>query len=284
MNSIVEKNNIALNNSDLWKELELNEIRYWSTIYKAAKEKMYNASNIGYVNIDNGDVFTGWMSDVDILAYNRTLGIGLNKSANPYLLDLIISKYKRAGVPRFFVQVCPAAKPEDIHFLLTDKGFLYYNNWVKLYRDRNKKIPEVKTNLSIERVKKEHARLFGKIITEAFDWPVHLQEVFANSVGEPGYYHYFANLNDIPVAAAALYIHDKYASMAIAGTLPQFRGQGAQNLLLAHRMRDAMDLGCQHIISETAEETVEKQVQSFRNMRKLGFEVAYKRPNYIYYN
>ena len=281
MKSTANQNNIIIKNSELWKDLEYNEIRYWSTLYKAAKSRGFDPAEINYS--EEGDIFSGWMKKIDILAFNRSFGIGLNQPVDHKTFDRIINQYKAAGIPRFFLQVNPAAKPLEIHSLLLSKGFTHHNNWVKLYRDRTAHIPAVKTNLTVERVKKETAGLFGKIIIEAFNWPVYLKDIFASSVGEPGYHHYFATLNDIPVAAAALYIHDKYASMAIAGTLPHFRGQGAQNLLLTQRLKDAMDSGCEHFVSETAEETVEKQVQSFRNMRKLGFEIAYKRPNYIYY-
>jgi hypothetical protein len=37
------------------------------------------------------------------------------------------------------------------------------------------------------------------------------------------------------------------------------------------------------MIAETAEEKPDKPVASYRNMRRMGFEIAYLRPNYIYY-
>jgi hypothetical protein len=33
---------------------------------------------------------------------------------------------------------------------------------------------------------------------------------------------------------------------------------------------------------ETAEDTVQRDAPSFRNMQRLGFEVAYARPNYLW--
>jgi hypothetical protein len=35
-------------------------------------------------------------------------------------------------------------------------------------------------------------------------------------------------------------------------------------------------------IDQTAEDTVSRDAPSFRNLRRLGFEVAYARPNYLW--
>jgi ribosomal protein S18 acetylase RimI-like enzyme len=47
-------------------------------------------------------------------------------------------------------------------------------------------------------------------------------------------------------------------------------------------MKDAADAGCRWVSVETAEDTVTKDAPSFRNLRRLGFEVAYRRPNYLW--
>lgn len=101
-------------------------------------------------------------------------------------------------------------------------------------------------------------------------------------MGLSGYRHYLAFDKDTPVAAAALHIDGKYASLAFAGTLSEYRGQGAQGLLLKARINDAVNAGCQYIFSETAEEMPERSVASYRNMRRFGLEEAYLRENWIY--
>lgn len=70
--------------------------------------------------------------------------------------------------------------------------------------------------------------------------------------------------------------------MAIAATLPEFRGRGAQSVLLARRMEAARQLGCRYAVVETAAEQPGKVVQSYRNVQRLGFQLAYLRPNYLY--
>jgi ribosomal protein S18 acetylase RimI-like enzyme len=87
---------------------------------------------------------------------------------------------------------------------------------------------------------------------------------------------------DTPVAAAALYTNGIFGSMVIAGTQAEHRGKGAQSALLAKRIEAAKASGCKYISTETAEEKPGKGVQSYRNMKRFGFEVAYLRPNYIW--
>ena len=74
---------------------------------------------------------------------------------------------------------------------------------------------------------------------------------------------------------------DAWAEFGYAAVLPEARGRGIQAALIAARIRAARDSGCKWISMETAEETLEKPSYSFRNARKMGFEVVYLRPNYL---
>jgi hypothetical protein len=47
-------------------------------------------------------------------------------------------------------------------------------------------------------------------------------------------------------------------------------------------MRDAAGDGCRWVSVETAEQTPEREAPSFRNLTRLGFTVAYRRPNYLW--
>ena len=71
------------------------------------------------------------------------------------------------------------------------------------------------------------------------------------------------------------------ASMAFAGTLSAFRGMGAQGLLLKKRLIDAGHAGAKYITSETAQPQPDKEVKSYKNMIKFGFEIAYQRQNWL---
>ena len=73
------------------------------------------------------------------------------------------------------------------------------------------------------------------------------------------------------------------ACQSFAATLPDYRGLGAQSALIARRFQDAAEAGCKWMVVETAEDKPERPVASYRNLKRLGFELAYLCPNYIYY-
>jgi GNAT superfamily N-acetyltransferase len=154
---------------------------------------------------------------------------------------------------------------------------------MKLYRPVEK-LPQADTSLVIEQIGPDYSEFFSDIIVRSFEWPEALKPLIAVPIGKPGWLHYLAYRNHIPVACAALFIREEIASLAFAATLPEARGLGAQSALINRRINDAAEAGCRWIISETAEEKPEKPVTSYRNLRKYGFRVAYLRPNYIFVN
>jgi GNAT superfamily N-acetyltransferase len=262
----------------LQKALEQNEANYWHSLYiKRANDLCGTRANI------IGGAFAGMMSEIDMLACNRVLGLGMSSPATESQLDAIIDTYITAKVTRFLVQISPYNQPKNIQQMLEQKGFSHYNNWAKLYRKAEAPIPPVRTELTVVEIGEDRAEEYGKMVVQCFEWDERLAGAFAGTVGAPGYKTYFALDGQNPVGVAALYTNGMYASMAIAGTLPGHRGKGAQSALLARRIADAKALGCQHIMVETAEEKPDKPVISYRNMRKFGFEIAYLRPNYIFY-
>ncbi len=61
------------------------------------------------------------------------------------------------------------------------------------------------------------------------------------------------------------------AYLGLAGTLPEHRGKGAQNVLLAARIRRAAELGCDLVITETGERREDRPSGSYRNILRAGF-------------
>ena len=257
--------------------LEESEIAYWSKYYQT------QAPMKSYANVIAG-AFAGAVPKQDILSMNRVIGLGIRQTVKPLHIDDIIRFYTLAGTKRFFVQLSPHVIQDDLRDILRDRGFQHHNNWVKLWKKADMPIPEVETELTAVRIGLEEASTYGQIIFDSFDWQDDcLVDWLASTVGRVGYRHYLAFSQHQPVAAAALYLKDGNASLAFAGTLPSYRGRGAQGLLLKTRMHDAQQAGCQYIFSETAEEMPERSVASYRNMRRFGMEEAYLRENWIYH-
>jgi len=256
--------------------LEFSEAKYWGKLY----DSISSLDAYGYFI---AGAFASALPEIDILAMNRVIGLGLKDPATPDDIDRIQSFYRDIGAKRFFIQVSPLADQQDLPGILKEKGFRYHNNWTKLLRTPGTPLPDVETSLSIEKAGPESAETYGRIIVESFEWEdERLIDWFAASVGRQGYRHYLVKHRNHAVAAGALHVSGSVASMALAGTLREYRGMGAQSLLLKTRIQRAEDTGCTIIVSETAEEKPDKPVPSYRNMRRFGFEVAYLRQNWIY--
>jgi len=263
---------------DLTRALEQVEAAVWTDLYRAAAPDDIDACELDVTTVEAATVMTAGL--VDVLGFNRVVGLGISAPATEAALDAIIQHYDAAAVPRFFVQLSPAATPAALFEWIGQRGLRHYNNWVKLFRPVGDP-PEAATDLHIEPVGPEHAHTFADLVAPAFDWPDTVRPWMARTVGRPSWHHYVALDGDTPAATAAMHVRGRYGYLGPAATHPDFRRRGAQSALIARRLRDAAALGCEMLITETAEDRPEAPSPSFRNLRRAGFQVAYVRPNYI---
>lgn len=263
-------------NTDLTCALEEQEAIYWSKLYD-------NRGTLKcYANSLSGS-FSGAVPEIDILALNRVIGLGITHPILPQTLDEAIHFYQKVGAKRFFIQLSPQVLNPELREILTKKRFRHHNNWAKLVRSSEVQVPVVESHLEVVRLTPAMAREYGALICNSFEWADdRLIDWLGASVGKPGYMHFAALNEGKTVAAAALHCAGDYAAMAFAGTLPEYRGMGAQSLLLQRRILEARKNGCRYILSETAENRPERPVSSYRNMIRFGFEEAYLRENWIW--
>ena len=266
-------------NIEFLRKFEQKEIDYWSDYYSMSEKNILEECGI-YSSRDSSG-FNSAMSNIDILAFNRVIGLGAFEEITEEQIESIINFYKQRNVPRFFVQVPPFAAPNNFESLLGSKGFKFHNNWVKLYKEIDDFYPEVETDLEIITATEEHKNIFSEIIYKAFEWPKNIGKVLSQTLSKGDWKHFIALDSDKPIAVSALHIKNELASLAIAGTLPEHRGKGAQNVLIAKRINYAKQTGCKYMVVETAEDIPGNPSQSFKNIIKKGFEVAYSRANYL---
>lgn len=262
------------------KTLELHEARHWRSIYLNAGEALQRKLGLAAKQID--DTICIAASKMDVLAFNRAIGGGLSNPLNPKQLGKVIRFYRDHGVSRFFLQLCPETVFPEILELLADTGFTHYNNWCKYFMEIDKYHPLPDTDLSVVRVQPDNVDQFVRIMNLSFDFGYEPEDLVASTYGQPESHFYLAMDKNRPVAAASMCVYGDHALLTLGGTLPVARNRGAQSLLIATRINDAVDLGCRYISTETAEDLPEKPSPSARNMRRAGFILAYKRPNFIY--
>lgn len=265
--------------NDLDRNLELAEVKAWGGMYEAVPKVI--SERCGIKLFTTPSTCTTVVSSIDVLAFNRVIGLGIDESVSDNRLQEILNIYRANSVPRIFIQLHPDVITSDVKKSLMDGGFRHYNNWEKLYRPIEP-FPEAKTDLEIRKIDKLHANAFADILVTAFEWPEDMKPWVAGTIGLEGWHHYMAFDNEKPVATAGFYLWGEYAWIDFASTLPEYRGHGAQGALVEKRFHDAHAMGCKWLVVETAQQTPEKQAPSYRNMIRYGFKIAYTRPNYIY--
>jgi GNAT superfamily N-acetyltransferase len=216
----------------------------------------------------------------DVSMFNRLAGIGVEMPATEGQLNEALRRFRDAGVARFYVDVSPASRPINLTDWITSRGLALDNNWVKLTREVEP-VPTARTNARIEEIGREHALEYGKIVQVVFELPERLSDWADAMVGSPHRRHFMAFDHDKPIATASIYIEGEWASFGYAAVMPQARGRGVQAALIAARIKAARESGCKWLSMDVAEETLEKPSYSLRNAKKMGFEVAYMRPNYL---
>jgi ribosomal protein S18 acetylase RimI-like enzyme len=218
---------------------------------------------------------------VDVLALNRIIGLGLQIPTTDRTITSVIEAFVESGSPRFFIPVAPLAGAAETTRRLEQRGARHYNNWMRLSCSLDR-VPAPGGALRVEVIDSRGGAAFGSIVADAFGYPAAIAGLPIRTIGRTGWRHYLAYDAEQPVAAAAMYVAGDAAWFGFAATAASHRGRGAQTALILRRLGDARDAGCRWVSVETAEDTVEKNAPSFRNLRRLGFEVAYTRPNYLW--
>lgn len=221
------------------------------------------------VRIKNAHDNPGWS-----LFFNGVFGLGLDAPVTEALLDTIIDWYRAADL-RFRIALSPQAQPAVVPQWLEARGLTRDWEMAKLYRTTADP-PSVTTDLRIAQIGAEHARAFCDISATVFNVPDSMRPLFEAAIGQLPHRHYLAFDGDKPVATASLFVSNGVGWLANGATLEEYRRRSAQSSLIAQRIRDAAALGCRWVVSEPI-----KDGQSYHNMLRAGFQVAYQRPNYI---
>jgi GNAT superfamily N-acetyltransferase len=228
---------------------------------------------------DEGVVMT-LATQADVLALNRIVGLGVETPATQDQLARLVKIARERGTKRLFVQLAPGHEPAAIPAWVEAEGGKQYNRWVRLWR-RVDDFPEVRTDLRVDKLSAREAERSGEIVAESFDMPMSLAPWFASVVGRPGWTHFGAFDGEQLVGSAAIYTNRTVGWLGFAATLAAYRGRGVQGALIRRRVGLGRELGCEWVITETAEQTREHSAPSYRNMIRYGFTEGYFRQNYL---
>jgi hypothetical protein len=259
-------------------DLERAELEATVDVIRAAPEPVAEALG---VTLSTGPARACWavraMSGDRV--FNRAMGLGRDRSTIAAELDDAARFYAEAGV-RYTVSVAPSSTAGELAEQLLARGFTADYAWMKFRRGvEPPDVPE--TDLRIERVGREHAAAFGRVVTAAFELPFAFESWTAALVGRPGWQCFVGFDGNVPAAAGALYVAGESGWLGFGATAPEFRRRGGQSAMFAARIEAASEAGCSFVVTETGERVEGRPSSSYRNILRAGFEEAYLRPNYL---
>ncbi|MDX6480829.1 MAG: hypothetical protein QOG85_1339 [Gaiellaceae bacterium] len=263
--------------ADVIRACELHEGRAWADIVEGCAASEGNPLSAEVVMASGTPVPI--VAALDFSLFNRVIGLGAAAPATDEQLDEIAATYAARGQSSWSVSLSPLAEPEDLAARLVEREMARGGDFAKVIRTTDAP-GEARTDLRVEAVGPEHAAGFAAVNVAAWRVPDALSHWFAGSVGRAGWRHYVAFDGDDPVSTGALFVSDGMGWLGFGATLPTHRNRGGQGAIMARRIADAAELGCEVVHTETAAETPEAPNPSYRNMIRAGFELAYLRPNF----
>ncbi len=208
----------------------------------------------------------------------QTFGLGVFDEITDAEMDKIEEFFKRRNAPVFH-EVSPLADSSLID-LLNERGYQPIELTSVMYRTLDAentlglpKNPRISTRI----ISSDEIDIFAKTsvtgwsaeMPEFADFGIELCTVGANSKSASSF---IAELDGKPIATGTLFIYDDIAFLAGTSTVPEGRKKGAQNALLAARLRYAAKQGCTIAMMGASPGS-----SSQRNAEKNGFRIAYTR-------
>ena len=207
----------------------------------------------------------------------QTFGLGIFEETTQEYLDEIEAFFQEREAPVFH-EVSPLTDPSQMA-LLSNRGYRPIEMTSILYRETSGEINAATRNESITTrvITPDEVDLWARI--SAGGWATEHESLadFMYNFGSisaqcSGAYPYIAELDGKAISTGMLFIHGDVAMLAGASTVPEGRNQGAQNALLAARLRFAGEKGCTLAIMGALPGS-----QSQKNAQKNGFNIAYTR-------
>ena len=207
----------------------------------------------------------------------QTFGLGLFEEITAVELELLETFFRERDAP-IFHEVSPMADP-SLMGLLSERGYAPLELTSVMYRplDSHVPAPPSRAELTTRVIEEDEAELWARTTAKGWSTEMDGLEDFMLGFGRisarcQGAFPFLAELRGEPISTGMLFIYDDVCVLAGASTIPEARNQGAQNTLLADRLKFAARRGCQLAIMGALPGS-----QSQKNAQKNGFHVAYTR-------
>ncbi len=203
---------------------------------------------------------------------NQTVGMGLHGEVTAADIDRVEEFFHSRGVASTIV-VSPLAH-ESLRGLLGQRGYgIAEFNSVLIRRISSREPFTIPAGVVIERVTADTIKPWMRALAEGFAQDITVAEdVFGGFAALPGALSFLARIEGEVVGGCGGRVIPEARIAALFGTatLPEFRRRGVQTALIAQRLHEAAQAGCEYAVVSTHPGS-----GSQRNMERRGFRLAY---------
>jgi len=263
-----------------------HSIEIEKTIHQAFKEFMLAmpssfAEQVGASVHHFGDVTNIALRELPGALFNQAIGLGIYQPAKEQDIDVLISLLQQYANPAWAISLAQGAQPAELPEWLEKKGLkLQLAGLARFWRDPVP-APEIKSTLTVRKVGPELAERFSEVITEGFGFPPHFRQWFTHLIDIKSWHSFLAYEGEDAIATGSMYIDNDLVWFGCGTTLEAHRSKGAQNLLLAHRIEQALKAQVRGMLIDTGHPGEGNPIGgSYRNILRAGFELSYVQQRY----
>src|SRR3954466_15295403 len=88
----------------------------------------------GFEVEETDDYVARFAPSMDVMMFNRVVGLGLNSSATRSTVERLVQKYRGKGIRNFAIQISPEAQPPELYDWMSELGLTKRDYWTKGYR------------------------------------------------------------------------------------------------------------------------------------------------------
>ncbi|HEY3599450.1 MAG TPA: GNAT family N-acetyltransferase [Paraburkholderia sp.] len=266
-----------------WQSIEaaqhIEEAAYFD-LFEAAPGAYASANRMRAVRLPDATCFAN--RGVAIPLFNRVLRMGAASVASEADLDHALDWMREYAAPHHTIALDKNAQPESLQDWLHARDYVASaSGLARFSRDPSIPAAAVDSRYTVLKIGNERQEDFGRVVQEGFGFPPSLALWMSRIPGRDRWHTYLACDGDTPVAAAAMYVDRGTAWLGVGATLPHCRQGGAQGLLLARRIADAIGLGVDGMHVETGQPADGEPIgPSYRNILRAGFKLLFVRKEY----
>jgi GNAT superfamily N-acetyltransferase len=222
--------------------------------------------------------------------WNRVVGLGLAEPVSARLLGIVTEFYWSYGITEAALALAPSALPSDWGRICPELNISPAEaTTVKLARETGpareraaEHLARLDAGLRLGPVESGQAGEFAQAKSAAFlgaaGSGAYQVDTSYGLIGRPGWQSFAVFDGATIVAAASLHVVGNVGHLFGGGTLPAYRGRGAQSALIAARVEAAWDAGCDWVMAEAAA----GDNPSLRNLGRAGLRRCYERPHWTW--